>query len=52
MIGSIPFFVASKKNKRKANSMALDLKFEKSTVLQKNGFVNINYPALSLKIKL
>lgn len=52
MAGSIPLFIASGKNKRKANAIgvAFNLKIEKYVVLQNQMLDNNNYPALSLKI--
>jgi len=48
--GSIPLFIASAKNKRKAMSMS----FKNETVpqLQNGSFVNRSVPSLSLKISL
>ena len=50
MLGSIPFFIASGKNKRRAASVS----FKNQTVpqLQKNSFVYKAIPALSFKISL
>ena len=50
MLGSIPFFIASGKNKRRAASIS----FKKQTVpqLQKSSFVYKAIPALSFKISL
>ena len=50
MAGSIPLFIASAKNKRKAMSMS----FKNETVpqLQNASFVNRSLPSLSLKISL
>ena len=50
MLGSIPLFIASGKNKRKAMSMSF--KNEMVPQLQKSSFVNQLVPSLSLKISL
>ena len=49
-IGSIPLFIASGKNKRKAAS--LSFKNEMAPQLLKNSFVSRIVPSLSLKIQL
>jgi len=48
--GSIPFFIASAKNKRRA--ISLSFKNETIQYLQKSSFVNRSVPSLSLKINL
>ena len=45
---SVPVFLASTRNKRKA--AALSLKIDKTTQLQNNTIVRIQYPAISIKI--
>ena len=50
MLGSIPLFIASGKNKRK--SMSMSFKNEMAPQLQKNSFVTRLVPSLSLKISL
>jgi hypothetical protein len=50
MLGSIPLFIASGKNKRKAMSMSF--KNELMPQLQNGSFVNRSVPSLSLKISL
>lgn len=50
MVGSIPFFIASAKNKRKALSMSF--KNEMIPQRQNDGLVNRLVPSLSLKIGL
>ena len=54
MVGSIPFFIASGKNKRKAMSMSFKNERIPSRLLsgQKSSFVNRAVPSLSLKISL
>ena len=51
-IGSIPLFIASGKNKRKALSVSTSLKMEKASMVQRTAMVMKSYPALSLKIGL
>lgn len=50
IVGSIPFFIASAKNKRRAMSMS----FKNETIpqLQNGSFVNRSVPSLTLKINL
>jgi hypothetical protein len=50
MASSIPFFIASAKNKRKAMSMSF--KNEMIPQLQNGRFVNCTVPSLTLKISL
>ncbi len=49
-LSSIPFFIASSKNKKKAAS--LSFKIQRIPGLQKQSFVYQSYPALSLKIPI
>lgn len=51
-IVSIPLFIASARNKRKAKAAAAFLKFEKNHSIQQTGITLHSYPALSLKINL
>jgi len=51
-IGSIPLFVASAKNKRRALAISTGFKMEKASVIQGSCFVKKSYPALSVKIRL
>jgi hypothetical protein len=48
--GSIPFFIASAKNKRRA--MSVSFKNETIPQMQKSSFVNKSVPSLTLKINL
>lgn len=52
VLGSIPLFIASGKNKRRANAISTFLKTDKVFVVQGYNVTRINYPALSLKISL
>jgi hypothetical protein len=50
MVGSIPFFTASKKNSKRA--MSVSFKNEPSRQLMKSNFVYKHIPSLNLKINL
>lgn len=52
MLGSIPLFIASSRNKRKANSMSAFFKMENRPLLHRSSFTKASYPALTFKIKL
>ena len=52
MIASIPLFIASKKNKRRAMDMSANIKMENARMFQYQSFVQASYPAIALKIKL
>ena len=52
MLGSVPLFVASSKNYRRARTASAGLKMEKVPVIYQKSFVQNSYPALSLKINL
>jgi hypothetical protein len=52
MLGSIPLFIASAKNKGRGMSASASLKMEQSTHLGKAAFVKRSYPALSVRIRL
>ena len=52
MIGSIPLFIASGKNKRKANAATTFFKMETMPVIQQHSLVQHPYPAISVKIGL
>ena len=51
-IGSIPLFIASGKNKRRAMGGTTFLKMEDSRMIHNQSFVRTSYPAIALKIKL
>ena len=51
-LGSIPLFIASGKNKRKANAATVFFKMEKIAVIQQTGFASRSYPIFSLRISL
>ena len=50
MLGSVPFFIASGKNKRSANAVSFSIKRERASLARAKSITNINYPALSLKL--
>ena len=52
MLGSIPFFIASGKNKRKAQALTASIQPDDASIIKGYGFTRINYPALSIKIAL
>ena len=52
MLGSIPFFIASAKNKRKAREVAFSLKLETRSMVQKSSIIQSGYPALTVKLRL
>jgi hypothetical protein len=51
-IVSVPLFIASGKNKRKAMSAGLSLKFESSQAISSAEIICRSYPAISLKLHL
>ena len=52
MLGSIPFFIASGKNKRRASKASAFFNMEKMPVLQGTVISNQSFPALGVKINL
>jgi hypothetical protein len=50
-VGSIPLFIASGKNKRKAMKASAFIKME-NAMIQYHSFVQTSYPVIALKIKL
>ena len=52
MLGSIPFFISSAKNKKRAMQTTVGLKIEKSSSVHGNYLIQNSYPALSLKFNL
>lgn len=49
---STTLFIASARNKKKADAMAFDFKMERAPVIQQGTLVQSSYPAISLRIKL
>ena len=52
MLSSIPLFIASGKNKRKARTISASLIMDDASIVQGYSMVHISYPALALKINL
>jgi len=50
--GSIPFFIASGKNKKRARAISTGLKMENAPFIQRTSLVNRSYPAVSIKLSL
>ena len=50
-LASIPFFIASGRNKRKANNASLSFKFQKDPIIRPAESLH-SFPAISLKLKL
>ena len=50
MLGSIPLFIASTRNKRKASAVSTFFKIEKRSFTQQARLVKSGYPAIALKI--
>ena len=51
-IGSIPLFIASGKNKRKAMQATTFIKMEDARMIHNQSFIQTSYPVIALKIKL
>jgi hypothetical protein len=52
MAGSIPLFIASGRNKRKAKAASAFLNMEKFPVLQRASVINQSFPVIGLRIKI
>ncbi len=52
MLGSIPFFIASGKNKRKARQASVFINMERAPVLQGMAFSTHSFPAAGVRISL
>ena len=52
MLGSIPFFIASGKNKRKARQASVFINMKRAPVLQGMVFSNRSFPVLGVRIRL
>ncbi|HET9826190.1 MAG TPA: hypothetical protein VFP87_12710, partial [Chitinophagaceae bacterium] len=50
--GSIPLFIASGRNKTKAQSISTGLKMENLPAVQRSSVFNRSYPAVSIKLAL
>jgi len=51
-IASIPLFIGSGKNKRRAMKASAFIKMEKATIIERQSFVQSSYPAMAFKINL
>jgi hypothetical protein len=51
-LGSIPLFIASAKNKRRANNVSTFFKMERIPVIQHTSLVSRSYPSITVKINL
>jgi hypothetical protein len=51
-VGSIPLFIASGKNKKKARAISTGFKMENALSIQRASLVSGSYPALSLRLSL
>lgn len=52
MLGSIPLFVASSKNKKLAYAVSTSLKMETRSIIGQTTLHNKNYPALAIRLSL
>jgi len=52
MLGSIPFFIASGKNKKRANRASVFINMERTPVLQGTSIINQSLPVIGLQIKI
>jgi hypothetical protein len=52
MLGSIPLFIASGKNKRRGNALSASIQMEDAAIRQGYSMIHCSYPALSIKIRL
>ena len=51
MAGSIPLFIASSRNKRKASAVSTSFKIETGTFVQQTALIRSRFPAIAIKIK-
>jgi hypothetical protein len=51
-IASIPLFMASGKNKRRAMKASAFIEMKKATIIERQAFVQTSYPAIAFKINL
>ena len=52
MAGSIPLFIASSKNKKKAKAVSASFKMETRSTIHQSALVKTSFPSLSLKLNL
>ena len=51
-LGSIPLFIASSKNKKRAMKMAISLRIQDALAVQRQNIMNTKFPAISFHIRL
>ena len=51
-LGSIPLFIASSKNKKRAMKMAISLRIQDALAVQRQNIINTKFPAISFHIRL
>jgi hypothetical protein len=51
-VGSIPLFIASSKNKKRAMKASVSLKIQDALVVQKQNILNTRFPAISFHVRL
>jgi hypothetical protein len=51
-LGSIPLFIASKKNKNRAMKASVSLKIQDALAVQKQNIMNTRFPAISFHVRL
>jgi hypothetical protein len=51
-VGSIPLFLASSKNKKRAMNASLSLKTQDALAIQKQNLMTTRFPAISFRIRL
>lgn len=52
LLGSLPFFIASSKSKKKANYVSAFIHFEKTTFLQQTLVTTQSFPAIAVRIRI
>ena len=52
MAGSIPLFIASSKNKKRARAVSASFKMENRSTIHQSALVRTSFPSLSLKLNL
>jgi hypothetical protein len=52
MLGSIPFFIAASRNKKKSTEIAFSLKLETRSTVYKSSIIQSGYPAITVKFRL
>lgn len=52
MVGSVPLFIASSRNKKKAHAASASIKLQTIPVVSRQGIGKLPYPAASIRISL